>query len=355
MVERKKSRMVNISLGTVLLDDNVGFSCVPDQIRRKSIENGFYINMLVLGRRGLGAKTLVNSIFASPLLERSRTDEINVIKNQIFENEICLDTCIATYHGNDTNLITNYIYNLNKEYYEQELGLLRPIKDTRIHVCLYLIPSDKLSENEISMMKEISKKCNLIPVITKADAFTPEELVEFKEYVNTILEENEITIFKPQIYEDDDEEFIEETKEINIRYPLATVASENIFEKDGDLIRARKYAWGLIDIENEKNNDFMKLRKLLIHFHLDELINQTDIGFYAEFRTDCAKDESNIDSIKKKRLAKIRNEMDKILRERNQRKIEKIKYEEEEMEKYYKKKIERLENDIKMSKKSVVE
>ena len=59
------------------------------------------------------------------------------------------------------------------------------IQDTRVHACLYFIaPSGHGLKNiDVQFMKNLQHKVNLVPVIGKSDAFTNEEIVEFKEKI----------------------------------------------------------------------------------------------------------------------------------------------------------------------------
>jgi septin 7 len=311
-------------VGTVITEEGVGFSRVPYQIRKKSIVDGFSVNLLVTGRRGLGAATLINSIFLSPLIDQNREDGITVTKNEIFENDICLDTSITTYHKKDVVEILGYIDSKNNEYFEKEQGLSVPKKDSRIHACVYLIPSDHITKEEIHIMRELSCKCNFIPVVAKADSFTPEELSEYKLKVSRTLRDNGIRVFSPVYTEEDDEEHISETADIINRFPLAVYSGTSIYEYEGEIRRGRMYSWGFLDMENEEYNDFMRLRKLLIHCYLDELIYTTDTMFYNEYRKIHMRREGSDELLRKSRLLKMKGEMERILKERNRRRGGKV-------------------------------
>jgi septin 7 len=140
-------------------------------------------------------------------------------------------------------------------------------------------------------------------------------------------------------------EHVNETKEIASRFPLAVFASMNAYELEGEVKRGRMYSWGFLDIENEENNDFIKLRKLLIHCHLDDMIYTTDTIFYNEYRRVQIKNEHQDEILRKSRLLKVKGEMEKILRERNKKKMEKLRHDEERMEMLYKDRMEQLERD----------
>ena len=46
--------------------------------------------------------------------------------------------------------------------------------------------------------------------------------------------------------------------------PFAVMASNTVMEVNGRQVRARKYPWGIVNIEDEAYSDFSKLRALLI-------------------------------------------------------------------------------------------
>ncbi|EEQ82037.1 hypothetical protein NCER_101327 [Vairimorpha ceranae BRL01] len=310
----KKQIYSKEDLGTIELTQTIGFSSVPDLIRTKSIEDGFEINVLVTGRRGLGASTLINSLFGAPIISKTRSNGLTVTKNEIVENGISLETTTVTYHSDNINPLIEYINKLNNEYFENEQGPYRIHKDTRIHVCLYLIPSDHLTDNELDFMKKLSHKVNFIPVIPKADMYTSEELTQRKLVVHNLLQDYNINIFKcphKELAESD----VEDT-DIPI---YAVIASETVYEINGDIIRGRQYPWGFIDIDKEEGNDFKCLQRLLIYKHFDELINRTHIRFYNEYRKDILDYERNNEMSQVTRYQKLKNALENILKEKTQK------------------------------------
>lgn len=51
------------------------------------------------------------------------------------------------------------------------------------------------------------------------------------------------------------------------KIPFAIVGSDKEVElPDGRRVRGRKYPWGVIEVDNEEHNDFVKLRQMLIRF-----------------------------------------------------------------------------------------
>lgn len=330
--------MIIRNLGTINTKGNVGFFSAPDQIRERSIARGFELNILVVGRRGLGSSTLVNSIFAAPLVDKRRQSGVTITRNEVVENDICLDASVITYHETNITPVLDYIDAVNKEYFENEQGLYKTFKDNRIHVCLYLIPSDILTETEMKNMHELSSKCNLVPIIPKADMYTPEELIARKEEIKKLLLDNNVVFFTPHVNENDND-LTAEVTDMVWNMPFAVIASETMYDHEGEILRGRKYPWGFINIEVEEGNDFKRLQRLLVHTNLDELISRTNDLFYNNYRKKAFDLENDCGAMREARYARLRAEMTKILSDKHKSKIEALKREEAEMERFYMSKI----------------
>lgn len=331
--------------GTVNLGSNVGFSSAPDQVRNKSTQEGFSINILIVGRRGSGSATLINSMFGAPLVAKNRSNTLTTTKNEIIENDISLQTTITTFHDNDITPVVNYIESKNEEYFENEQGIHKSFRDNRIHVCLYMFPSDEPTEQEIKAMQTLSKLCNFLPIIPKADMYLPEELAGRKEYLKKLLLEHGISFFKPQTAQEESDMDDDLVDLIN-NLPFAVIASESIYESDGDIIRGRKYPWGMINIESGVGNDWKRLQKLLINTNLDELIERTNLEFYSTYRKGIIELENSSETIKKARYTKLKTEMDAILKEKHNSMLESLLQEEERMERFYQERLSMLDNAV---------
>ena len=63
--------------------------------------------------------------------------------------------------------------------------LTRCLLDNRVHVVLYFIEPNghSLKETDIEFMRCISRRANVIPVISKSDSMTKYELIAFKQQV----------------------------------------------------------------------------------------------------------------------------------------------------------------------------
>lgn len=293
-----------------------GFSAIPEQVRDASIKDGFVFNLLVVGRRGLGSTTLVNSLFSSSLIQQERSDSITTVFNELIECGIRLSISITTYHGDDFVKVFKLLDSFNNDYFEKEQGLNMPFEDKRVHAALYLVPGDKISQNEIEGIKELSSRVNLIPVITKADMFTVEELLQHRTKINEIFRDNDVRFYD---YAENDP----------AKFPMATIASETEYEEDGACVLGRKYPWGFVDIENETYSDFKRLQRILICECFEDLIYQTDVMFYNQYRK--LQMDSENDSASRSRISKLVLQMEQILDQKFSKKLRDLEREEMSM------------------------
>ena len=139
-----------------------------------------------------------------------------------------------------------------------------------------------LREMDIELMRRLSPRVNVIPVVGKADSLTPSELRGFKKRVGDIelwslhrtkvwmqimedIEHYDIPVYNfPYDVEEDDEETIQDNSELRALLPFAIVGSEQEIELDGQPVRARIYPWGVVEVDNPRHSDFSRLRSALL-------------------------------------------------------------------------------------------
>lgn len=150
-----------------------------------------------------------------------------------------------------------------------------------------LIGFQRLRELDIELMKRLSPRVNVIPVIGKADSLTPAELAESKKLVMEDIEHYRIPVYNfPYDIEEDDEDTVEENAELRGLMPFAIVGSEDIVEIGGRRVRARQYPWGVVEIDNPRHSDFLAIRSALLHSHLADLKEITHDFLYENYRTE---------------------------------------------------------------------
>lgn len=291
----------------------VGFANLPKQWHRKSVRRGFTFNCMVVGEGGLGKTTLVNTLFnreiiaPKPEVESTVEDEDGVSEPQlkiettsaeIEEDGVKLKLNIVTAPGfgelivntDSWKPIVDEINTRFDHYLEAESRINRSaITDNRIHALLYFIEptGHSLRALDVQLMKLVHEKVNLIPIIAKSDTLVDEEIEEFKTRVMNDIKYQKIKIFTPQIYENDDEEVTNNCKALISSFPFAVVGSTTeVQTADGRTVRGRLYPWGVIEVDNESQNDFVKLRQLLIRNNLEELKETTSDVLYEKYRTE---------------------------------------------------------------------
>lgn len=300
------------------LNSYVGFANLPKQWHRKSIRRGFNFNLMIVGERGLGKRTLINTLFNKDLYDLNNDDyqinldtlndeiKIETLNTQIEENNVKLNLSIINCtgfgdsidHSKSFKPIVDEIDSRFNSYLELETKINRSSinsnttattnnNDNRIHALLYFIePTGHcLKPLDINFMKSIHEKVNLIPVISKSDILNEFEVENLKLKINQDLKNQNIKIFKPVNYENDDNETLKINNDIISKIPYAIVGSNQLIKlNDGKLIRGRSYPWGIIEIDNEDHNDFIKLRQLLIRNYMEELKDLTNKKLYENYR-----------------------------------------------------------------------
>lgn len=308
----------------------VGFANLPKQWHRRSIKNGFSLNLLCVGKAGIGKTTMINSLFnesfdaaakdggiipEQPLdIAMENDDEaangadegapatvrIETTSRTIEENGVTLKLTVVDAPGfgdaiNNTNAWDPIVKEINSRY-DQFLDAENKINrnlsdDNRIHACLYFIePTGHwLKPLDLEFCAVIHEKCNLIPVIAKSDILTDDEITLFKERISQQFAERGIQTFKPPVYKLDDKETVEVANKLYSSMPYAVVGSNDFVRDPANpdaTVRGREYPWGVIAVENESQSDFMLLRDLLIKQYLEELHERTNNVLYEKYRSE---------------------------------------------------------------------
>lgn len=294
------------------LNGYVGFANLPKQWHRKSIRRGFNFNLMVVGEKGLGKSTLINTLFNKDLYDLNSMEpsivvdldnlndniKIETLDTEIEENNVKLNLSIIDCvgfgdqinHVNAWKPIIEEIDSRYDSYLEMETKVNRSsltINDNRIHALLYFIePTGHcLKPLDIALMKQVHEKVNLIPIIAKSDTLNETEVQDFKQKILQDLQNQNIKVFTPNDYENDDEETRTINNDILSKLPYAIVGSNQFVKlNDGRMVRGRNYPWGIIEVDNEQHCDFIKLRQLLIRNFMEELKDITSKKLYENYR-----------------------------------------------------------------------
>jgi septin 2 len=85
-------------------------------------------------------------------------------------------------------------------------------------------------------------------------------------------------------FSDEDEEYKGQVQDLRDSIPFAVVGSSQMVEVNGKKIRGRQYPWGVVEVENPKHCDFVKIRSMLIT-HMQDLQEVTHDVHYENYRS----------------------------------------------------------------------
>jgi len=278
--------------------------------RKKNFKKGIQFCLMVCGASGTGRTTFVNTLCGQQVLTHKDSDDpssahieegvkIKPITVELEEEGTRISLTIVDTPGfgdqidNEASFseIVGYLERQHDGILAEESRIKRNprFRDDRVHVMLYFITptGHGLRELDIELMKRLSPRCNVIPVIGKADSLTPAELAESKKLVMEDIEHYRIPVYNfPYDIEEDDEDTVEENAELRGLMPFAIVGSEDFVEINGRRVRARQYPWGIVEVDNPRHSDFLAVRSALLHSHLADLKEITHDFLYENYRTE---------------------------------------------------------------------
>ncbi|VDK85306.1 unnamed protein product [Litomosoides sigmodontis] len=282
------------------LNGHVGFDSLPHQLVRKCTERGFQFNLMCVGETGMGKTTLIESLFNMKLEFRPCNNELKTVEllsrtYDVVEGGIRLKLTIVETAGfgdqldkdKSAQVIVDFINEQFEKYLKEELKIKRCLDyydDTRIHACLYFISptGHGLKALDVVTLQRLAERVNVIPVIAKADTTCKDELVRFKSKILSELRSHNIPIYQ---FPTDDETVRAVNTELNQLVPYAVVGSTDFVKKEnGKMVRARRYPWGMVEVENEEHCDFVKLREAVLRTNVDALRERTHRVLYEAYR-----------------------------------------------------------------------
>lgn len=275
----------------------IGLNNLPAAREYMCKRKGGRLSIVLAGMSGTGKTTFLNTLFGEVLEDPAAEIKAGDVREQKFlltEDNFDLKLTVIDSPGFGSKIdnqyswmpLVKYIdYNFRQYMLQEEQPNRSELQDNRVHVCLYFLqPSNTtLSPLDVESMKEIACRVNLIPLIGRSDTLNKDELLSFKERVNDTLAANGINICKFLA----DASVLEEVKKMA---PYAIVGCNNLHENAaGNLVRARKYNWGMVEIENPDHCDFLALRDILTSKHMLDLILSTE-GHYGAYRQRCLRE-----------------------------------------------------------------
>lgn len=297
---------------------------------QRSARKGTRFCLMILGENGTGKSTFLNNLCnrnhfpnekqknISECFATNKMMNVNIYEpvfdtitlSEYSNTSIILDIVLFPCSGNmidnskTPQIISNYLDNqfeliLNEE---KKINRTKGLIDTRPHVCLYFLRgiSRGLKEFDVKVMKEIGHKVNLIPIISKADTLTVEELNFNKHLIMQDIKNFGINIFDFQNDTIDGtlcefgetEDLMNKDRDygyslINDLVPFALTCGDKVEEdEDGNLMHKREYLWGGVIAEDRTQSEFLLLKGILLGSHLQELKENTANILYERYRTE---------------------------------------------------------------------
>ncbi|KAH0838473.1 septin [Lanmaoa asiatica] len=295
--------------------------------RGNKVKKGVQFTLMVVGASGTGRTTFVNTLCESEVLAHKISDNpdtahieegirIKPVNVELEEDGVRIALTIVDTPGFGDNIdnefalvsicslgtfllttplsfqeIVGYLERQYDDILAEESRIKRNprFRDNRVHALLYFIPptGHSLREMDIELMRRLSPRVNVIPVIGKADSLTPSELRGFKKRIMEDIEHYDIPVYNfPYDVEEDDEETVQDNSELRALLPFAIIGSEEEIDIDGQPVRARIYPWGIAEVDNPKHSDFSRLRSALLNSHLGDLKSLTHDLLYETYRTE---------------------------------------------------------------------
>ncbi|KAJ5562962.1 hypothetical protein N7461_001723 [Penicillium sp. DV-2018c] len=296
-------------MSTTETASHIGIANLPNQRHKIVAKRGAAFTIMVAGESGLGKTTFINTLFSTTIKnyadhkrrhqkQTDRTVEIEITKAELEEKffKVRLTVIDTPGFGDYVNNrdswqpIIEFLDDQHESYMLQEQQPRRKDKiDMRVHACLYFIrpTGHTLKPLDIEVMKRLSSRVNLIPVVAKADTLSHADLIRYKDRIakiRAVIEAQGIKIYTPPI-EEDDENAASHARSLMAAMPFAVIGSEkDVKSNDGRVVKGRQYAWGVAEVENEEHCDFKKLRSILIRTHMLDLIHTTEESHYEAYR-----------------------------------------------------------------------
>ncbi|KAI9293115.1 Septin [Neoconidiobolus thromboides FSU 785] len=286
------------SFNQIVLSDILGVHDLPKQRIKRVNRQAFVFNLMIAGESGLGKTTFINTLFNTDIYENvypkapQKTDKVSISSKsfELQEENTSLNLTVIDTPGFGDRLnreedlipIHEYIDAQFERYLQQENNNnhRERYQDTRVHALLYFVaPGAGLRDIDIMVLKELSDKVNIIPVIAKADTIMPNEKEWNKKKILNQLKHHDIKTYVSDYSDEHDlnQELVE-------HYPFTVMGSQGVINKGDNLVRGRKFRWGVAEVDNPEHCDFIHLQQMLMNNCLLDILESTHSIHYFKFR-----------------------------------------------------------------------
>jgi septin family protein len=284
---------------------------------------------MVVGREGVGKSTFLRTLLASlslngkvdpakaapvPVNADTRIKVHHPVEVDVSGgNKVALtliDTPGLPYsaeQGTELATVIGYIESQFETALIEELKVKRNPRspDTMVHAVLYLLPPMlPFHPVDLSAIRMLSNRANVIPLLAHADSITNRQLENLKQSLaKTLGETIDLLSFATadldgdgQIEDDEEEEFTKEITNLKAALPYTVIGAEfplpgqkttsDYLEVDGKKILGREYKWGVVNVDDEQHCELHLAKFLVFDFALPGLRGFTKHVLFEKYRTE---------------------------------------------------------------------
>jgi len=273
-----------------------------------------YMKILIVGDDGLGKTTFTRNLFAAyaanidfPVADASGHGASTVFSDR--PEQLCTELAVhdedsmvywhyliqdspgyGDFDGHEDartqrNAIIDYIKTCSDQYLDMEINPSRrssmhQVADSRVDVVLYFLPPHRLRRSDIRFIKLLTQVgVPVVPILSKADSMTPEELKTYRHEVHAALSRHGLWHFSRDALA---------AAGAHHGPPFAVVGASTIDRSVGRFWPVRRYPWGRCESLLTAHSELPVLRRLLFETAYWELKANTDKEYLKFRRTECS-------------------------------------------------------------------
>ncbi|KAH9385807.1 septin 6/8/11 [Nematocida major] len=235
------------------------------------------LNILLVGGFNTGKTEFIRTLAGTELESSGESPE-----HELRLNTRSVKITELRGYGRDQNTpeklakIDHFVRDSYKGFLMQETKIDRNpfFDDKRVHLLvIFISPAGiGLKESDISLLKIMNKKVNILVVIPKCDYYTAEELLDLKGKIASLLKANEIDTFGADSGEDA-VIFSLFSGEKNVK----TLGYSGAYEH-------RDHAVGVSTVKEEAHSEYLAFLEFIEKSH-EDLIELTHVHFYERYRS----------------------------------------------------------------------